>query len=333
MSDSTSRILAWHRDRLYGRLRAQHFRSRALGIEKPYYVYEAPGLSQATAAPVGYLFRGHEREWVNMEEDGSRNRSTAIQDIDVRIREGLLPPMLVVMPGLNSANNHVPSLGIDMAGSWSTTLDGLGRGRFWTYLTDELLPAVADDYPQTEQGPRLMAGFSLGGYTVHLLALKRPGLFTHAAMYDGTFMWPGHQDPRTDRRGRYTDRIWGGAEIFDAALGSPRKPAAMQQWNPTDMLMAASPDALAKLRTTTYWVACASSDGRKGNLDRARFVVEQLQAHNLPLGFGDDDPIFHPAAAHTWHWADRFVVTFLQRALRQRPTSAEDVATQEGKQS
>ena len=319
----SSRILSWHENRLHGRLRMRRLRSQALGISKPYYVYESPGCLEAQAVPVLYLFRGHEREWVNMEEDDARKRSTSVQDIDTCIARGLLPPMLVVMPGLNSANNHIPSLGINMVGSWKRGVQGLGSGQFWTYLNDELMPTVADDYPQIDESNRLMSGFSLGGYTVNLLAMKRPGYFKHAAMYDGLFMWPKHRDPRINSsKDTYTDRIWGRAHIFDAALGDPRDLTAMQRWNPTDMLDNASSGMLDALRTTTYWLACASNDGNKGNLHRARFLLKRLRSHDLPLGFADTNAVFHPDAAHTWHWADRFTVQFLRSAIGDRAKAA-----------
>ncbi|MES3629165.1 MAG: alpha/beta hydrolase-fold protein [Longimonas sp.] len=339
-----SRILSWHEDRLHGRLRMRRLRSRALGISKPYYVYEAPGLADADAPPVLYAFRGHEREWVNMQEDDSRSHATAIQDIDTCVAEGLLPPMIVVMPGLNSANNHVPSLGINMVGTWKRSMQGLGSGQFWTYLNEELLPSVDADYPHLADSPRLMAGFSLGGYTVHLLAMKRPGYFAHAAMYDSLFMWPGHRDPRITSKNASksapksasestatacTDRIWGEASIFDPALGKPRDQDAMQRWNPTDMLAAASPSMLQKLRRTTYWIACAPSDGSKGNLHRGRFLLKRFRANDLPLGFDRADPVFHPEAAHTWHWTDRFVVRFLREAVGDKQHAGSEAAVEE----
>jgi S-formylglutathione hydrolase FrmB len=262
-----------------------------------------------------YLFRGHEREWVNMQEDDSRDRSTAVEDIDRAIHEGLLPPMLVVMPGLNSADNHVPSLGIDMAGTWSTERKELGSGRFWTYLTAELFPVIEARYPQIEGGLRLAAGFSLGGYTVSLLAAKHPGYFDHIASYDGLLMWPRHQDPRVDGNRRCGDPVWCGASIFDPALGRPRSARTLDRWNPTDALFPDNTPLLNALRETTFWIACAHSDGRKGNRDRARFFVRLLQQHGLRLGFDGNDVIFHPDASHTWHWTDRFLLTFLVGAF------------------
>lgn len=53
-------------------------------------------------------------------------------------------------------------------------------------------------------------------------------------------------------------------------------------------------------------------------MHRARFLLKRLRAHDMPLGFSDTDAVFHPEAAHTWHWADRFVVRFLRDAIGDR---------------
>ncbi len=331
MNERARPILSRHRRRLHGRLRARRLRSEALGLPKPYYVYEPPGLEEvARGLPVCYLFRGHEREWVNMEEDDSRERSTAIEDLDRAIQKGALPPMLVVMPGLNSDDNRIPSLGIDMAGTWPKRTRGLGTGRFWTYLTDELIPAIDARYVQIESGPRLMAGFSLGGYTVSLLALKRPGDFHHAAIYDGLFMWPDHRDPRRTRRGPCTDRVWCRASIFDPAFGDPRDPQAMARWNPTDDLCEAGEPLREAMQQTTFWIACAAGEGNRGNRDRARFFVWLLRQQGCRLGSNPIDVALHPDAAHSWHWADRFLMRFLAGVFGEcdGATSAQDALAQ-----
>ncbi len=306
-------ILARHRTSLRGRLHARELDSEALEIPKAFYVYEPPGLATLRRVPLLYLFRGHEREWVNLHEDASRRQVTSIEALDRRIAEGTLPPMVAVLPGLNSIDNRVPSLGIDMAGTLPPSVDGLGAGRFWHYLTHELLPLVERDYPEARGGRRLAAGFSLGGFTVMLLALHLPGYFDHAGFYDGLFMWPDHHDPRRKVKGEWTDPVWCRAALFDAALGRPRDALAMRRWNPTDTLCHANPVLLDQLRATTFWIACAAGDGSRGNRDRAHFLVDLLRRKGLDTGF--DKIILDPDAAHTWHWTDTFLMRFLDEAL------------------
>lgn len=305
-------ILAHHRT-LHGALHYHHLDSDALGLRKPFYVYEPPGLATLDRVPLLYLFRGHEREWVNLAEDTSRRHTTAIEELDRRIAAGRLPPVVAVMPGLNSSNNHIPSLGIDMAGTWPSTARGLGTGRFWAFLTDDLFPHVAARYPQTAGGPRLSAGFSLGGYTASLLAVRCPASFTHVGLYDALLMWPGHRDPRVAAREDCTDPVWCRADLLAPALGRPRAPEVMRYWNATDRLRTAPPEVLAQVRRTTFWVASAAQDGRHGNVDRSRYFADLLRARQIPLGFRE--VVFHPDARHTWHWADRFLMRFLTAAL------------------
>ena len=78
MPHSERRILARHSGSLRGRLRACRLHSHALGIRKPYYVYEPPGLHYQQGLGLLYPFRGHEREGVNIGEDASRRVTPAI---------------------------------------------------------------------------------------------------------------------------------------------------------------------------------------------------------------------------------------------------------------
>ena len=316
MGRTRRQILRRHDETLSGRLRARIARSTVLDTRKPYYLYEAPGLANATAAPLLLLLRGHEREWVNMKEDDSRRRSTAIEDVDRLVAEGALPPLLAVMPGLNSSDNHVPSLGIDMVGTWPGYRYSLGTGRFWTYLTEELLPNVAAGYPAVT-GPRVAVGFSLGGYTASLLALHQPEALDHVAIYDGLFMWPRHNDPR-ENGAAFSDPVWCEASIFDAALGRPRDRDALRRWNPTDRLQNGPSTLLRPLRDTTFWIGCAAGDGNRGNRDRARFFTKLLRRQDVPVGL--DRVVFDDEARHTWHWADRFLQYVLAQALPEPTT-------------
>lgn len=305
-------IIARHRASLNGVLRACLYSSTALGIRKPYYVYEPPQVKTHTDLPVIYLFRGHEREWVNIDEDSSRTMSTAIEDIDKAITLGMIPPILVVMPGLNSANNHVPSLGINMVGQWPKSLKGLGSGNFWDFLTEELMPAIKARYPQTR--PRSMAaGFSLGGFTTSLLAINKPHLFERVAIYDGLFMWPEYHDPRATPDEAYNDTIWTKGGLFHPAFGNPRIKPALRQWNPTDKIISATEEQLATLRQTTWSISCAVSDGQHGNRDRAEYYRDLLTSKEIPLS--SENVLLDEAAAHSWHWADTFLISFLLESL------------------
>ncbi len=318
MSQTRVQILRRHDETLAGQLRGRVYRSEALQTRKPYYVYEAPGVRDTAHPPLLILLRGHEREWANVAEDTTRKK-TAIEDVDRLVQLGLLPPLRAVLPGLNSYDNHVPSLGIDMEGTWSGCSRSLGTGQFWTYLTEELLPDVRARYAAPDT-PHIVVGFSLGGYTASLLAIRRPSAFDHVGIYDGLFPWPRHDDPR-EEDGAFSDSVWTDAGIFHPALGNPPTRDALRRWNPTDRLKRADSSLRRQLQDTTFWIACAAEDGDQGNRDRAQFIVQLLREHNVPLGL--DRVIFHGDARHTWHWADLFLLRVLLGALP-RASSVEE---------
>lgn len=302
----TSKQILRHHRGLQGRLVHRTLRSDVLGIRKPYYVYTPPGYGHE-ALPLLYLLRGHEREWVNPEEDDSR-RSTAVQDLDRLIDRGTLPPMVAVMPGISSADNRIHSCGIDMEGTWPERRT-VGTGQFWTYLTTELVPHVEETHP-VEGGLRLAVGFSLGGFLAYLWGVREAGTFDHVALYDGTLPWPRHNDPREDG-GAFSDPIFGEAGIFNPAFGEPPRRAALRRWNPTDDLRTAGVARVGRLRRTTFWITSAARDGTAGNRDRARFVKRLLRERGIPLGFSETTVVLHGDAAHTYAWADRFLVRVL----------------------
>ncbi len=309
---TAKQILDRHAATLSGKLIHKRFASRALGAGKNFYVYEPPNLENQDKVHLLYLFRGHEREWVNMQEDGSRLRSTAIEDLDSTIKSGMLPPTIAVLPGVTSSNNWVHSAGVNMSGEWDHHFSGLGSGRFYDYLTCELIPSIERRYGPKRIASKMAVGFSLGGYLVSLLTTKFPGYFTHAGIYDGTLMWANHHDPRIGKRS-FNDKIWGKSFMFDASFGAPRVRRAMYEWNATDRVIEANSRTLEAIRKTKFWVASASQDGGFGNRDRSKNFAEVLERAGIQNGFSEIP--FHPDAAHSWHWTDRFLIEFLRRVL------------------
>ncbi len=301
-----------HHENLAGSLRCRRIRSSVLGITKPFYVYEPPDFSRTDSIPIAYLFRGHEREWVNVAEDGSRGISTAIQDIDMLIERGLLPPVLLIMPGISSSNNAVHSLGIDMVGA-GIGERGIGTGKFWTYLTTEFIPTIENRYPNITEGQRTAVGFSLGGHLAALLATRFPGYLDHVGIYDGTLPFANYQDPRVKGSSQYSDRVWCESPLLDGALGDPRRLGYMRRWNSTDAVRNASFHELFLMRKTTFWVSSAAYGGYMGNRDRSRSFVAELKAAQIPVG--TRSVVFTNDASHNWHWTDMFTVSLLHRIL------------------
>jgi len=312
MSAIPQTILSRHQS-MKGQLRYQVFKSKALEIRKPYYVYQSEQWRPDRPFLLLWLFRGHEREWVNIAEDTSRFHSTAIQDLDTLISRDQLPPTIAIMPGLNSTNNWISSAGVDMQGSWPKGIRGLGTGRFWSYLSDELIPHIDHNLDPHQMATRAAFGFSMGGYTVQLLSTRKPGYLDHAAMYDGIFPWAKHVDPRIKGKNQ-EDVIWMESSAFDAALGRPRNAKVLRDWNPTDQLLAADQENLNLMRKTQFWINSASADGSFGNIDRAKYLVKTLKERGMPNRHASIP--FAKDAKHDWHWNDTFFYTTLLRIAK-----------------
>ena len=301
-------ILSRHKKSLKGILRILPFRSRSLGISKPVFIYEPPRFTNLEDVHILYLLRGHEREYVNIHEDDTREQ-TSIEMIDELIHTGKIPPVLVVMPGLNSVENDIPSLGINMANPPNDKRNGLGTGQFWNFLTQELLPFIdARFLKKTEHSLRMSYGFSLGGYTTSMLFTGLPGYFNHVGLYDALFMFEDQIDPRTNK----PDKIWCNSPHFDAALGksNDRVLGNLSAWNTTELVRFSDPITLQKLKETMCWIRSSAFDDQKGNLYRNTYFISVLRNAGLEAAFNVVP--FHENAEHTWHWNDRFLSFFLR---------------------
>ncbi|MAT40144.1 MAG: hypothetical protein CL946_11135 [Ectothiorhodospiraceae bacterium] len=284
-----------------GSLILQSIRSAALHSIRYYNLYLPPGYKHSRERyPVLYLFRGHEREWCNPEEDPHRGNTSVIEILDELIGAGKIAPLIAVMPGLNSRDNSLPGLGVNFRQPHRAKRSRMGTGRFDDYLVNELIPAVDRRY-KTAKGLRAVDGFSLGGYTSMLLAAKYPRLWVSAGAYDGTHMWKALIDPRKKDK-RPNDTTWLENPMFDPAFGKPRDLRYMRKYNPTDIVANMNRRDLAALRKISFHIHSANFDGDKGNLDRARHFVEVLASRGIENSFADTP--LSKTALHTWRHAD-----------------------------
>ncbi|MDQ2829511.1 MAG: hypothetical protein M3Y74_10735, partial [Chloroflexota bacterium] len=107
--------------------------STALGVRKSLYVALPPAYDARDGRyPVLYLLRGHEREWVNPTEDGSR-RGTAVDIYRALLASGAIGSMILVFPGLTSDDGRVHGMATDfLAPRLAPKAAGVGSGRFET---------------------------------------------------------------------------------------------------------------------------------------------------------------------------------------------------------
>ena len=140
--------------------------SAILGLQKNYNIYLPEGYDQDSLRyPVVYLFRGHEREWANPTEDGSR-RGNIKTVADALYGRGAIGKMVLVMPGMSDSRTSAE----------------------YEYLTKELIPhidATVRTLPVRQK--RGLDGFSYGGVDLLQLVRRNPELFFTAGSYDGSF--------------------------------------------------------------------------------------------------------------------------------------------------
>ena len=86
--------------------------SPTLGVAKRLHIYLPPGYAESHQRyPVVYLLRGHEREWLNIEEDTSRHGLNVIDVYERLFQAGQVGPLILVMPGLTSDDETAHGLG------------------------------------------------------------------------------------------------------------------------------------------------------------------------------------------------------------------------------
>lgn len=223
------------------RLRRVVHRSRVLGCDKTFHVYLPDGTLTARGKrfPVLYFFRGHEDEWVNPRQDHSRRRRTVIDVYEEQLRLGRVGPMVLVFPGIASADNAVSGLLVNMKEPRrAARRGGIGSGRFEDYFVEELVPLVEKSYPVKKGGAHRGAiGFSLGGLMTAKIALQHPGLLTSVGAYDGTFIWHDSRDDETIRN-----------HIFDPGFGVPRDFELIEANSPVHLLEKVTRVQLARMR-------------------------------------------------------------------------------------
>ncbi|AMC99402.1 alpha/beta hydrolase [Halomonas chromatireducens] len=145
---------------LAGEVTHHRFHSTVLERDYAYTLYLPPGYRESNLAyPVLYLLHGSfgsESDWVE--------RGALKETADRLIRQGVIPPVVIVMPG-----------------SESWWIDGYNQAARTSFFED-LVPRVEASWqvvPQREW--RGVAGLSAGGYGSLNFALERPELFGAAA--------------------------------------------------------------------------------------------------------------------------------------------------------
>ncbi len=222
--------------------------STTLGVTKQFYVYTPPGYSQSPGRryPVLYLFRGHEKEWINKNEDGSRGGKNVIDVYEQLLAAGTVGPMIFVFPGISSNNNAVPGMLTNFKSPELTTAAGVGTGRFEDYFVQEVIGYVDANYRTVARREgRGVDGFSLGGFMSVKIAAQHPELFKTVGAFDGTHFYAdvtcANVDAVRDANTFTTNAM------FDPVFGRPRDTAFAALNNGPNLVCNATPAAMQSL--------------------------------------------------------------------------------------
>lgn len=279
--------------------------SPILGIPKHLHLYLPVDYATSDQRyPVLYLLRGHEREWLNTNEDQSRAGRNVLDVYEVLLRQGQIGPMLLVMPGLTSEDNAVHGFGIDLLKPWlGTQASGIGSGRGESAFVNDLVPFI-DAHWRTLPGGRHRGvdGFSMGGGVAAKLAAKFPGLFRTVGAYDGTFFYAS-DDGTTIR----ADDSVLAHPIFDPAFGHERDLAHATANSPANLIGQAERNALQAITWMIQYgperIEPWGSNYYRGEHLRAALARQGI-ANALPDAVIED-------GEHSWRTADRHLAQTL----------------------
>jgi enterochelin esterase-like enzyme len=253
--------------------------STVLGVTKEFYVYTPPNYSTQTTwrYPAVYLFRGHEKEWINRNEDATRGNRNVIDVYEDLLTAGDVGPMILVFPGISSDNNAVSGMLTNFRMPELTGESGVGTGRFEDYFKDELVPYVDSHFRTVaNRMGRGVDGFSLGGYMSAKIAAKYPGMFRTVGLFDGTHFYADSSCQNVDE---VRDQTYQNA-MFDPVFGKPRDNAYAAQNNGPNLVCNSTPEQMQSL----YWMVQygpVTSEPNNANYLRGEHLMEKLTAKGV----------------------------------------------------
>lgn len=223
--------------------------STALGVPKALYIYTPPGyaLSPGRRYPALYLFRGHETEWINKNQDGTRGGRNVIDVYEELLAAGEVGPMLLVFPGISSNDNSISGMVTNFKSPELTTAAGIGTGRFEDYFVNEVIPYIDSHYRTvTSRTGRGVDGFSLGGFMSVKIGAQHPELFKTVGAFDGTHFYANVDCSQVDAvrdANTFTTN-----SMFDPVFGNPRDTVYAALNNGPNLVCNSTPAVMQSLR-------------------------------------------------------------------------------------
>ena len=158
-----------------GRIRAETFRSAALGDPLAYLVYLPVGYETAPELrfPVVYLLHGR--------GDTMEAWRTIAPDLDRMIEAKQIPPVIAVMPDAPSSHR---------AGYYIDSQASEGRPVETAFTVDLIQHIDATFRTVAQRSGRIVAGYSMGGYGALRYSLVHPELFSAAIVLSPAVYFP-----------------------------------------------------------------------------------------------------------------------------------------------
>lgn len=251
-----------------------------------YYLLALPEDAQ-TPLPAVLLFRGQPEEWLNPEQDDTRDGRTALTVLNDLIHKGYMPPVALLMPCTSNPDQsaHVP-YGRALRPDRIPSAEGLGTGDMDRFLDQELIPHALNTGLIADR--LSIDGFSLGGAASIYHALRRPERFASVGSFDAALL-----DWEFDNPAQYPEtpsdlRL----DWFPHLYDYPANEAHFRAHNPLDLIQQpfSFPPAM---------IHHAAEEHPTANNWRVRVFLDQSGIDNhAELG------LMHPASAHSWYWCD-----------------------------
>jgi S-formylglutathione hydrolase FrmB len=243
--------------------------SPILGRDVKYTIYlPADYETSERNYPVVYLLHGYTDDNTGWLQFGEINRYA-----DKAIADGVIPPMIIVMPNGDSS-------------FYINSYDG--KERYEDFFIKEFMPSIEKTYRiKAEKHYRGVAGLSMGGYGTLMYALKYPELFAAAAPFSA---WVTDDAGLTSMPDAGWDHTF--AQLFGrGAKGKDRLNKTWYANSPLKLVEERSADALRSVR---YWIDCGDDDFlSKGNC----LLHIALSEKHIPHEFRVRD------GAHNWtYW-------------------------------
>lgn len=244
-------------------------KSSILGRDVRYTVYlPADYESSSRTYPVVYLLHGYTDDNTGWLQFGEINRYA-----DKAIADGIIPPMIIVMPNADS--------------SWYiNSYDG--KENYEDFFIKEFMPSIEKTYHiKAEKNYRGVAGLSMGGFGTLNYALKYPQLFAACAPLSAAVL---DDDAISSMPDRNYENTFG--QLYGRGLKG--KDRLNKDWYKNSTLKIIETKTADELKKVRYWIDCGDDDFlTKGNCLLHIALTEKKVPHEYRVRDG----------AHTWtYW-------------------------------